>query len=327
LAVVPPPPTPDHEREDAGVKILVTGGAGFIGSHVVDRFLALGHDVAVVDNLATGKRENLNVEAAFHQVDIRDADLGAVFSTERPEVVVHHAAHIDVRRSVSDPIYDAGVNILGGLNLMETARRAGVRKVLYAGTGGALFGEARYIPADEAHPIDPISPYGVSKHTVEHYLFTYRVNFDLDFTVLRYPNVYGPRQDPHGEAGVVAIFALQLLEDKRPTIFGDGTKTRDYCFVGDIVEANVLALDAGGGGVYNIGRGIEVTDRAVFDAVQVAVGSTVEPDYAPARPGEVEHIALDATHARRDLGWEWRVDFPDGVAQAVAFYREQGAKL
>jgi UDP-glucose 4-epimerase len=309
------------------VKILVTGGAGFIGSHVVDRFLSLGHDVIVVDNLVTGKRENLSPNARFYEVDIRDAALGEVFAAERPEVVVHHAAHIDVRRSVSDPAYDAGVNILGTLNLLEAARTSGSRKVLYAGTGGALFGEAQYIPVDEAHPIDPISPYGVSKHTVEHYLFTYKVNFDLDYTVVRYPNVYGPRQDPHGEAGVVAIFALLLLDGKQPTIFGDGTKTRDYCYVGDIVEANVLALEAGSGGVYNIGRGIEITDLQVFETVRDAVGSSVAPAYAPARPGEVEHVALDASRARRELGWDWRVDFPEGVSRAVAFYRTQGAKL
>ncbi len=308
------------------MKILVTGGAGFIGSHIVDRFLELGHDLAVVDNLATGKREHVNAEAAFHEVDIRDAALDEVFRTERPEVVVHHAAHIDVRRSVSDPAYDAGVNVLGSLNLLECARRAGTRKVLYAGTGGALFGEAQYLPVDEAHPIDPISPYGVSKHTVEHYLFTYRVNFGLDFTVLRYPNVYGPRQDPHGEAGVVAIFALQLLEGKQPTIFGDGTKTRDYCYVGDIVQANVLALEAGTGGVYNIGRGIEVSDQGIFEAVRDAVGSSMEPAYGPPRAGEVEHIALDAACARRELGWEWQVDLSDGVGRAVAFYQGQGVR-
>lgn len=308
------------------MKILVTGGAGFIGSHIVDRFLELGHDLAVVDNLATGKRDNLNAEAAFHEVDIRDGDLDEVFRTERPEVVVHHAAHIDVRRSVSDPAYDAGVNVLGSLNLLECARRAGTRKVLYAGTGGALFGEAQYLPVDEAHPIDPISPYGVSKHTVEHYLFTYRVNFGLDFTVLRYPNVYGPRQDPHGEAGVVAIFALQLLEGKQPTIFGDGTKTRDYCYVGDIVQANVLALAAGSGGVYNIGRGIEVSDQEIFETVRDAVGSSMEPAYGPPRAGEVEHIALDAARARRELGWESQVDLSNGVGRAVAFYRAQGVR-
>jgi len=309
------------------MKILVTGGAGFIASHVADRFLELGHEVTIVDNLVTGKRANLPSAAAFHEIDIRDADaLERVFAQVRPEVVSHHAAHIDVRRSVADPAYDAGVNVMGGLNLLEAARRHGTRKILYAGTGGALFGEAVYIPVDERHPIDPISPYGVSKHTLEHYLFAYRATGSLDYTVLRYPNVYGPRQDPRGEAGVVAIFALQLLSGQTPSIFGDGTKTRDYCFVSDIVAANVLALDRGDGGLYNIGRGIEVTDRQVFDAVRDAVGVQIEPRYAPPRPGEVEHVALDATLAGRELGWQWRVDLPEGVSRAVEFYREQQEK-
>ena len=305
------------------MRILVSGGAGFIASHVSDRFLELGHQVAIVDNLATGKRENLPSAATFYEVDVRDAALDAVFAEVKPEVVCHHAAQMDVRRSVADPVYDAQVNVLGSLNMLECCRRHGTRKVIYAGTGGAMFGEADYLPVDETHPVMPISPYGVSKHTVEHYLHTYSVNAGLDYTVLRYPNVYGPRQDPHGEAGVVAIFSLQLLAGTRPTIFGDGTKTRDYCFVADIVAANQLALEAGGGGLYNLGRGIEVSDREVFEAVRAAVGVDVEPEFAPVRPGEVEHIALDASLARRELGWESTIDLTDGVARAVAFYREQ----
>ncbi|MCJ7795398.1 MAG: NAD-dependent epimerase/dehydratase family protein [Thermoleophilia bacterium] len=305
------------------MRILVSGGAGFIASHVSDRFLELGHQVSVVDNLATGKRENLPPSATFYEVDVRDAALDAVFAEVKPEVVCHHAAQMDVRRSVADPVYDAQVNVLGSLNVLECCRRHGARKVIYAGTGGAMFGEADYLPVDETHAVMPISPYGVSKHTVEHYLHTYSVNGGLDYTVLRYPNVYGPRQDPHGEAGVVAIFSLQLLAGTRPTIFGDGTKTRDYCFVADIVAANELALEAGGGGLYNLGRGIEVSDREVFEAVRSAVGVDVEPEFAPVRPGEVEHIALDASLARRELGWEWTIDLADGVARAVAFYRKQ----
>jgi len=305
------------------VRILVSGGAGFIASHVSDRFLELGHQVSIVDNLATGKRENLPPSATFYEVDIRDAELDAVFAEVKPEVVCHHAAQMDVRRSVADPVYDAQVNVLGSLNVLECCRRHGTRKVIYAGTGGAMFGEADCLPVDESHPVMPISPYGVSKHTVEHYLHTYSVNAGLDYTVLRYPNVYGPRQDPHGEAGVVAIFSLQLLAGTRPTIFGDGTKTRDYCFVVDIVAANELALEVGGGGLYNLGRGIEVSDREVFEMVRSAVGVDVEPEFAPVRPGEVEHIALDASLARRELGWEWKIDLADGAARAVAFYREQ----
>jgi UDP-glucose 4-epimerase len=305
------------------VRILVTGGAGFIASHVSDSFLALGHEVAIVDNFASGKRENLPTGAAFYEVDIRDERLHDVFRQEKPEVVVHHAAHIEVARSVHEPAYDASINILGSLNLLECCREYGVRKILYAGTGGALVGEPIYIPVDEAHPIDPLAPYGVSKHTVEHYLFTYKANHGIEYTVLRYPNVYGPRQDPHGEAGVVAIFSLQMLAGQQPTIFGDGTKTRDYCYVGDIAEANVLALNSPVSGVYNLGRGIEVSDLEVFEAVRTAVGSEIAPRFAPVRPGEVEHIALDASKAERELGWTWKVDFVDGVARAVDFYRDQ----
>ena len=305
------------------MKILLTGGAGFIASHAGDRLIQLGHEVAVVDNLVTGKRENVPEGARFFEIDVRNPQLDQVFGEVGPEVVVHHAAQMDVRRSVADPAYDAQVNILGTLNLLECSRRHNVRKVVYAGTGGAMFGEAKYLPADEAHPVQPLSPYGVSKHTVEHYLFTYRENFGTDFTVLRYPNVYGPRQDPHGEAGVVAIFSLQMLRGQRPTIFGDGGQTRDYCYVDDIVSANMLALDKGAGGLYNLGRGIEVSDYEIFAAVRDAVGIDIEPIYAPTRPGEVEHIALDASLARRELGWEWRVDLTEGVGRAVSFYRLQ----
>jgi UDP-glucose 4-epimerase len=295
------------------VKILVTGGAGFIASHVSDRLLALGHEVSIVDNLSTGKLDNLPPAAKFHEIDIRDAALGDVFTADRPEVVIHHAAHADVTRSVRDPQYDASVNVLGSLNLLECCRVNGVRKFIYASTGGALYGEPQYIPADEGHPIDPLSPYGVSKHVVEHYLYVYRVNHGLEYTVLRYPNVYGPRQDPHGEAGVVAIFALQLLTGKQPVIFGDGSKTRDYC--------NVLALGSPLSDTYNLGRGIEVSDFEVFEAVRDAVGSKTEPAYSPVRPGEVEHIALDASKAERELGWKWKVALTDGIAKAVDHYR------
>ena len=305
------------------MRILVTGGAGFIASHVSDSLLALGHHVAIVDNLATGKRENLPAAATFYEVDTRDQALHDVFRAETPEVVVHHAAHIEVARSVREPAYDASVNILGSLNLLECCRAYGVRKVIYAGTAGALFGEPSYLPVGEDHPIDPLSPYGVSKHTVEHYLFTYRVNHGIDYVVLRYPNVYGPRQDPHGEAGVVAIFSLQMLAGKQPVIFGDGTKTRDYCNVADIAAANVLALNTPVSGVYNLGRGIEVSDLEVFEAVRIAVGSEVVPAFAPVRPGEVQRIALDASKAERELGWSWKVDFIEGVSGAVEFYRDQ----
>jgi len=305
------------------VKVLVTGGAGFIGSHLSDRLVALGHDVVIVDDLSKGKVENLPPQAKFYEIDIRDRELATVFASEHPQAVFHHAAHADVTRSVRDPEYDASVNVLGSLNLLECCRASGVQKFVYASTGGALYGEPRYLPADESHPINPVAPYGVSKHVVEQYLFTYGVNHHLDYTVLRYPNVYGPRQDPHGEAGVVAIFAVQLLTDRQPVIFGDGTKTRDYCNVADIVEANMLALNSRAGSIYNLGRGIEVADLEVFEAVRKAVGSNTAPGFAAVRSGEVEHIALDASKAERELGWTWRVDLDAGIAEAVEHYRKE----
>ncbi len=303
------------------MKTLVTGGAGFIASHLSDRLVELGHEVVIVDDLSTGKRDNLPPAAKFYEVDIRDKALADVFSAERPEVVFHHAAHADVTRSVRDPQHDASVNILGSLNLMECCRAHQVRRFVYANTGGALYGEPQYTPVDESHPIAPVSPYGVSKRTAEMYLHAYHVNHGLEYTSLRYPNVYGPRQDPHGEAGVVAIFALRLLTGEQCTIFGDGSKTRDYVYVGDIVEANVLALNSDVCGIYNLGRGIEVTDLGVFEAVRAAVGSQLDPVYAQVRPGEVERIALNASKAESGLGWKWKTDFTDGVASAVDYYR------
>jgi len=305
------------------VKVLVTGGAGFIGSHLSDSLVALGNDVVIVDDLSKGRVENLPPQAKFYEIDIRDRELATVFASEHPQAVFHHAAHADVTRSVRDPEYDASVNVLGSLNLLECCRASGVQKFVYASTGGALYGEPRYLPADESHPINPVAPYGVSKHVVEQYLFTYGVNHHLDYTVLRYPNVYGPRQDPHGEAGVVAIFAVQLLTDRQPVIFGDGTKTRDYCNVADIVEANMLALNSRAGSIYNLGRGIEVADLEVFEAVRKAVGSNTAPGFAAVRSGEVEHIALDASKAERELGWTWRVDLDAGIAEAVEHYRKE----
>jgi UDP-glucose 4-epimerase len=310
------------------MKILVTGGAGFIASHLSDRLVALGQRVSIVDNLSTGKRENLPQAATFYEIDIRDKALDEVFEKEKPDVVFHHAAHANVTESVRNPGHDAAVNVGGSLNLFECCVRHQVERVVYASTGGALYGEACYIPADETHPIDPVSPYGVSKHAVEQYLYAYRQNHGLRYVVLRYPNVYGPRQDPHGEAGVVAIFALQLLTGRQPVIFGDGTKTRDYCFVGDIVDANILALSVdSAAAVFNLGRGIEVSDLEVFESVQEAVGSSITPLFAAVRPGEVEHIALDATKAETELGWKWKVDLLEGIAEAVKYYRAETGRM
>lgn len=304
------------------MRILVTGGAGFIGSHICDRLLSLGQTVCVVDNLSTGKRCHLPEGIDFYELDIRDPDLDKVFANHKPEIVIHQAAHANVTESVRNPLYNAEVNILGTLNLLECCVRHEVERIVFASTGGALYGEACYIPADEAHPVDPVSPYGVSKYAVEHYLYMYRHVHGLDYVTLRYPNVYGPRQDPHGEAGVVAIFALKLLKGEQPIIYGDGTKTRDYCYVSDIVDANILALNGPSGGIYNLGRGIEVTDLEIFETVRDAVGVDIQPIFAPVRPGEVNHIALDARKAEQELGWRWKVDLVEGINQTVQYYRQ-----
>jgi len=309
------------------VKILVTGGAGFIASHVVDRFIADGHQVVVVDNLATGFRENVNPKAKFFELDIRDPKIAEVFETERPDAVDHHAAQMDVRRSVREPIYDAEVNVLGTLRLLELSRQVGVKRWIYISTGGAVYGEPQSLPVREDHPINPLSPYGATKHTPEHYLFIYRALHQLQYVVLRYANIYGPRQSPHGEAGVTAIFSEAMLLGKTCTLFGDGSKTRDYVFIEDVVRANVAALTQGDGGVFNIGTGRATTDFEIFDLVRKALGMPdLAPVYGEKRPGEIDHIALANERARDGLGWSPQVSLEEGVRRATAFYREKLVK-
>ena len=305
------------------MKILVTGGAGFIASHIVDRYLQLGHQVAIADNLYTGRRKNLNPAASFYEVDITDADaIAEVFAAERPQIVNHHAAQMDVRRSVDEPIFDAETNIIGSLNVIGSALQVGVEKIIYASTGGAIYGELEYSPADEQHPIRPLSPYGISKHAVEHYLCLYQHLDGLDFTVLRYSNVYGLRQNPHGEAGVVAIFGKQMLAGQQPTIFGDGTDSRDYVFVSDVVAANQLALEAGSGEIFNISTGEATTIKQILDTVAEASGYEGEPSYAPPRPGDLQHNVLDSTKAQQLLGWTPEAILSEGIALTVEYLRE-----
>jgi len=306
------------------MRILVTGGAGFIGSNLVNRFVDLGHEVAIVDNLCTGRRENLDSRAAFYEAEICDAArLQEVCADFRPEIVDHHAAQIDVRKAVTDPVFDARVNVLGGINVVRAALAAGVSKFIYASTGGAVYGDPQVIPCTEQHVVRPISPYGISKHVLEHYLELYGLLEGLRWTVLRYANVFGPRQDPRGEAGVNAIFTGLMLEGKQPTIFGKGDKTRDYVYVGDVVEANVLALERGEGEIINIGTGVQTSDQEVYDAIAAATGYAEPPLYTEERKGEVRHIALDASKAKRVLGWEAQVSFREGARRTVEYNREQ----
>ncbi|HET9327485.1 MAG TPA: NAD-dependent epimerase/dehydratase family protein [Candidatus Eisenbacteria bacterium] len=304
------------------MRILVTGGAGFIGSHVVDGFVALGHDVAVFDNLSTGRREHIHDKARFFQADLVDpAAVEAVLSEFQPEIVDHHAAQIDVRKSVEDPRRDAEINILGSISLLESCRRHRVRKVIYASTGGALYGEARFLPATEEHPVNPEAPYGASKHAFEHYLYIWKLLHGLDYTVLRYPNVFGPRQNPHGEAGVNAIFIGRMLAGERPIIFGTGEQQRDYLYIDDVVDANERALTRGSGEIVNIGTGIGTSVLQIFRELQSLLGFAQEPIFDKARPGEIQRIWLDAARAREVLGWTPRVSFREGLQRTVEWSR------
>lgn len=303
------------------MKILVTGGAGFIGSNLVDRLIGLGHEVVIVDNLTSGFQRNLNPKAKFYKIDIKDRKLSDIFEREKPDVVNHHAAQIDVRKSGEDPVADAEANILGSLNLISNCVRFGVKRVVYASTGGAIYGDPQYLPADENHPINPISQYGVSKHTVEHYLHLYSIIHGLEYVALRYSNVYGQRQNPYGEAGVVAIFAIQMLTGKRPTIFGPGDKTRDYTHVSDIVEANIIALKQGENTIYNIGTGVETKDQEIFNTLASVLGYKGKPVYAPLRQGEVYRIALDCTKAKKELRWGPKLSLKQGMSQTAEYYK------
>ena len=307
------------------MRILVTGGAGFIGSHVVDALIERGHEVTVVDDLSTGKRDYINPRARFYHLDIRDAKgLEEVFAAERPEIVNHQAARANVRESLEKPILYAEVNVIGSLNLLELSRKYGVEKFIYASTGGAVYGEPEYLPADEAHPINPLDPYGASKHFVEHYLYLYGVNYGLRYTILRYPNVYGPRQDPYGEAGVVAIFTGQMLRGEQAVINGSGEQERDFVYVGDIVEANLLALDRGDGGIYNLGWGFGTSINEIFARLKEITGYEKEAVHGPPKKGEVFKICLDATKARRELGWVPRVGLDEGLRMTVEYFQRCG---
>ena len=295
------------------MKVLVTGGAGFIASHVVDLLVESGHQVAVVDDLSTGRRENLNTAARFHSLDIRDAQaLGEALATERPDVVSHHAAQVAINRSVEDPAADAHRNIIGTINVLEQSRVHGVERVVFASSGGALYGQPRVPVCAEDHPVAPLSPYGASKAAAETYLRVYRHVHGIDSVSLRYGNVYGPRQDPHGEAGVVAIFASRMLRGEPCVIYGSGEQERDFVHVSDVARANLLALE-GEPGAYNIGTGAGTTVNTIFFELAKLLDYRLEPTYAEAKPGEVYRIALDCSRAAEGLTWRSRVSLDAGL--------------
>ncbi|MGE5247633.1 MAG: NAD-dependent epimerase/dehydratase family protein [Verrucomicrobiota bacterium] len=305
------------------MRILVTGGAGFIGSHVAQAYVDAGHDVLVLDNLSSGKKENVPAAARLVFADIGSDTAAEAVRTFRPEVVNHHAAQINVRKSVEDPVFDARENILGTLNVLEAARKNGVRKVIFASSGGAGYGEQEYFPADESHPMRPVSPYGVAKVAVENYLAFYRAQYGLEYTALRYANVYGPRQDPHGEAGVVAIFSLRLLRGQTAIINGDGEQTRDYVYVGDVTRANLEALHRGDGLGINIGTAQETDVNALFRKLKELSGSGQEEIHGPAQPGEQRRSVIENRLAYDELGWYPNVSLDEGLALTLAYFRDK----
>lgn len=308
----------------SSIKILVTGGAGFVGSHIVDAYVAAGHEVVVVDNLSTGRRENVHPQARLVEMDVRAPELIDLFQAEQPQVVNHHAANPSVSLSVREPLFDAGQNIMATLNVLEAARRTGVDHVIYISSGGAMYGNPEYLPADEQHPSNPVSPYALSKHTGERYARLYGLEHGQRWTSLRYANIYGPRQDPLGEAGVVAIFIHNLLDGKRPEIHWDGEQTRDFIYVGDCARANVLALEAGESRAYNVGTGVGTSINELFSTLLEVAGREVEPRRGPRRPGDARDSYLDCTRIERNLGWRAEVSLREGLAETWRWFQGAG---
>jgi UDP-glucose 4-epimerase len=306
------------------VRILVTGGAGFIGSHVADGFRAAGHEVAVVDDLSTGNSANLDSAIKLYQYDIRDAALETVFKDFRPEIVDHHAAQANVPASLVDPVSDASINVLGGLNLLRLAAEYGVKKFIYISSGGAMYGEPapEDLPVSESAPVRPLSPYGASKQALEAWLGVYQRTFGLDFTILRYANIYGPRQGVREEGAVVAVFATRMATDQPLTIDGDGQQTRDFVYVGDCVTANVAALDRGSGLACNIGTGRETSIHEIYEAMAEVAGYSQKPNFGPARKGDVVRIVLNPSLAREKLGWQATMPLHDGLARTYKFFSD-----
>jgi UDP-glucose 4-epimerase len=303
------------------MNILVTGGAGFIGSHVVDSYLHAGHNVVVIDNLSTGSMRNVNPKAQFYQLDIRSEDVEEVFKRHRFDLVNHHAAQMDVRRSVADPSFDASVNVLGSLNIFELARKHRARKIIFASTGGAIYGEQDSYPADEEHPLRPLSPYGITKLTTEKYLFYYQQVHGMDHVILRYANIYGPRQNPLGEAGVVAIFANKMLKGGEPVVNGDGTQTRDYTYVDDVVTANLLALDYVRSNIFNVGTGIETSVNDVFHTLRRYLNPSCPERHGPPKEGEQQRSVISYSRIQSELGWAPRVPLGEGLRLTAEYFK------
>lgn len=304
------------------MKILVTGGAGFIGSHVVDVYIEAGHDVVIVDDLSSGRLSNVNPQARFYKIDMRSPEMREIIATEEPEVINHHAAQIDVRLSMKDPRHDADLNILSPIKLAELAIEFGVRKFIHISSGGAVYGEPVYLPCDEKHPVQPVCFYGASKYTFELYLYIFKESSGLDYSIIRYPNVYGPRQDPNGEAGVVAIFTGQMLRNRPVIINGTGEQVRDFVFVRDCARANLLVLNSGSGKVYNLGSNQGTTINQVYSHLKNITNYPSEAAYGQAKPGETFKIYLDSSLAEQELGWCPTVDLEAGLISTVNYFKE-----
>ena len=305
-------------------RILVTGGAGFIGSHVVDHYIEAGHDVTVVDNLTSGRREFVNAKARFHQADVRSDEMAQVFAEVKPEFVNHLAAQMDVRRSVTDPLFDADVNVLGGVRLLELAREHRVKKFLFSSTGGAIYGEPEQLPASEATEAAPLCQYGVSKYCFEQYIKLYQRLYGMAYTILRFPNVYGPRQSPHGEAGVCSILIGLMLAGTQPVLYGHGEPLRDYVYVGDIARGATLALTKGDNAIINLGSGVGTSVRQLFDHIAPLTGFTGEPRLEALRQGEVARIYTTGDRASELLGWKPEVGLAAGLERTAEFVRTAG---
>ncbi len=308
------------------MKVMVTGGAGFIGSHLVDRLIQEGHEAVVVDNLSTGKRKHVNRAARFYKLDVQSPRLERVFRKERPSVLMHLAAQMDIRRSVEDPIFDAQSNILGTINVLAQAVHHGSRKVVFASSGGAIYGEQEVFPAPESHPTRPLSPYGISKLAGEFYLAYYQQYSGIQYVSLRYSNVYGPRQDPHGEAGVVAIFTQKMLSGEQPIVNGTGRQTRDFVFVEDVVDAHLAVMGKDVQGCYNVGVGEETSINELFGMLADLTKSGSKQVHGPAKKGEQARSVVDSTKLRQELGWEPRTPLSEGLSRTVEFFRRQSMR-
>ncbi len=306
------------------LKILVTGGAGFIGSSIVDRLIADNYEVAVVDDLSSGMEENINKKARFYKLNIQDPEIETVFKKEHPDIINHQAAQIDVRRSIDDPLYDAGTNVLGTINILQNCIRHKIKKVIFASSGGAVYGEQQTFPASESHPLRPISPYGITKMITEQYLYYYKTVFGLDYTSLRYSNVYGPRQDPFGEAGAIAIFIQKMLDNEQVVINGSGEQTRDFVFVEDVVEANILAIkNSFSESIFNIGTGTETTINEIFRNLKEITGLSTENTYGPPKAGEQLRSVIECTKAEKILNWRPEISLSDGLKRTCEYFKRK----